>query len=148
VLFSLLKRGHRAESGQSLVEFALVLPFVCLLLFGILEMSTAFKYANDLNQSAAAGARMAAVNNWPGKGTVTLTEYVKSQLPGDTAKRGACVASSGKPGDPIEIRATYTGYPLIPLVSDALPLKPPTLNLSGSATMRLEVALTAAGTAC
>ncbi len=47
---------HRDERGQSLVEFALVLPIVLLLLFGILQVALVL----DARQTVAYAARVAA----------------------------------------------------------------------------------------
>lgn len=51
-----------SERGASLVEFALVLPVLLVLLFGIIEASWAFAQQNDIRHGAREGARLAAVN--------------------------------------------------------------------------------------
>ena len=53
---------HRDERGASLVEFALVLPLLVVLLFGIIEASWAFAQQNDVRHGAREGARLAAVD--------------------------------------------------------------------------------------
>lgn len=53
---------RRAESGASLVEFALVVPLLLALVFGIIEASWAFAQQNDVRHGAREGARVAAVN--------------------------------------------------------------------------------------
>ncbi|MCZ7533296.1 MAG: pilus assembly protein [Acidimicrobiia bacterium] len=45
-----------------MVEFAIILPLVVLLLFGIIESSWAFYQANDVRHGAREGARLAAVD--------------------------------------------------------------------------------------
>ena len=52
----------RREAGAALVEFAIILPLVVLLLFGIVEASWAFSQANDVRHGAREGARLAAVD--------------------------------------------------------------------------------------
>ncbi len=55
---------HRSEAGQSLVEFALVLPVLLLLLLGIIQFGAVFNSLITLNAAAREGARtMAAENN-------------------------------------------------------------------------------------
>ena len=54
--------GRRTESGASLVEFALVLPLLLALVFGIIEASWAFAQQNDVRHGAREGARLAAVD--------------------------------------------------------------------------------------
>ena len=52
---------RRRERGQSLVEFALVLPVFMLLVFGILDGGRAIVAYNDVSQSARNVARVAMV---------------------------------------------------------------------------------------
>ena len=53
-----LIRGNR---GQSVVEFALVLPLLLLILFGITEFGRAWMTVNILTSGAREGARLAVV---------------------------------------------------------------------------------------
>jgi Flp pilus assembly protein TadG len=50
------------KSGQSVVEFALVLPILLLVLFGITEFGRAIMVTNVLNTASREGARLAAVS--------------------------------------------------------------------------------------
>ncbi len=52
----------RKERGASLVEFALIAPFLLLLLLGIIEFGYFFAEFNDVRHGAREGARVAAVN--------------------------------------------------------------------------------------
>lgn len=52
----------RSEKGASLVEFAMVLPLLVVLLFGVIEASWAFAQINDVRHGAREGARASAVN--------------------------------------------------------------------------------------
>jgi Flp pilus assembly protein TadG len=49
------------QRGAALVEFALVLPLLMALLFGLIEMSWAFAQLSDVRYGAREGARAAAV---------------------------------------------------------------------------------------
>lgn len=53
----------RRESGQSLVEFALVVPIFLLLLLGIVEFARAWNIYEVLTDAAREGARNAVVDN-------------------------------------------------------------------------------------
>src|SRR5919206_4470235 len=55
----------RNQDGQALPEFALVLPVLMLVLFGMLEFGRAFNYWNDATHISAEGARYAVVNRKP-----------------------------------------------------------------------------------
>ncbi len=50
------------DRGASLVEFALLAPFLILLLFGIIEFGWLLGEFNDVRHGAREGARVAAVN--------------------------------------------------------------------------------------
>ena len=137
------------QKGTSLVEFALILPVLALILFGLLDFAKAFNYWNDQTHLASEGARWAVVNSNPGSGT--LQQYLQQQA--DTSElRGlatVCVSfpnnpdtgTSGQVGDPVmvTVRSRYTW---IPFVASKASLSPST-TITGTATMRLEALPTA-----
>lgn len=53
---------HRDERGAAAVEFALILPLLCLLVFGIINFGDMLSVRQGVSQAAAEGARAAAVN--------------------------------------------------------------------------------------
>jgi hypothetical protein len=55
-------QGRDKDQGASLVEFALIAPFLILLLLGIIEFGYLFGEFNDVRHGAREGARIAAVN--------------------------------------------------------------------------------------
>lgn len=58
---SLLRQMHRRAEGQSLLEFALILPALILILLGIIQVGAVFTGLLALNAAAREGARQAAV---------------------------------------------------------------------------------------
>jgi Flp pilus assembly protein TadG len=60
-----MRRLRTDERGVALVEFALVLPILMLLLFGVIEFGRAFTMWIDETHLANAAARYAAVNKAP-----------------------------------------------------------------------------------
>ena len=60
----LLRQVRRAR-GQSMVEFALVLPIFAILLFGIIDFGRYVFTANALNNGAREAARFASVSVFP-----------------------------------------------------------------------------------
>ena len=54
-------KSRRKERGANLVEFALVAPFLILLLFGIIEFAWLFGQDLTVKHGAREGARLAAV---------------------------------------------------------------------------------------
>ena len=57
----MIRRGAE-ERGQSLVEFALIVPIFVLLLVGIFDMGRAVYAFNTINQAAREAARLAIVD--------------------------------------------------------------------------------------
>lgn len=55
-------KSRKGDAGASLVEFALIAPFLILLLLGIIEFGYFFGEYNDVRHGAREGARLAAVN--------------------------------------------------------------------------------------
>jgi len=51
----------RGERGAAMVEFALILPLIVLLTFGIIEFAIAFNTDSNINQAGRAGGRTAAI---------------------------------------------------------------------------------------
>ncbi len=141
-----------------LVEFALLLPALLLLVFGFLQFGIAMNAKIDATHLTAEGARYTVVNQNPGTPSQTLPDYIRSQ--GDTAdlraKADVCIdypnnpetSTSGKVGDPVRVRLTYSYGDLIPLVGSGLPGNPTALDVASEATMRLEALPTKIPAAC
>ena len=55
-------RWRKSENGVALVEFALVLPFLAIILFGIVDMGRAYRFENRLRNAAREGAQLAQSN--------------------------------------------------------------------------------------
>jgi hypothetical protein len=135
-------RIGREESGQSLVELAVVLPLLLLLLLGIMDFGRAFNYWITETQVASEGARRAAVNL--GSTGTLLHDYVRNQIQvGDLRKKATICVDF--PDDPAT-NARNAGHPIRVIVKtqfswflgDLLPIE-----LANSATMRLEANSTA-----
>jgi len=86
------RRTGSDERGVALVEFAIVLPLVCLLLFGIVEFGKGFNDYQSLRQGVREGARAGVVDNYRG--------YDVTPLPAGHAALSACSSSS----HPTEVR--------------------------------------------
>jgi len=57
-----LPKFDRARPGQSLVEFALILPILLILLLGIVDFGRAVAAYNSVSNGARSGVRVAIVN--------------------------------------------------------------------------------------
>ena len=66
------RRGGNGSSGQSLIEFALVVPMLLVLVFGIVEFGNAWRHYQLITNTAREGARMAVLPS----STATIVESV------------------------------------------------------------------------
>jgi Flp pilus assembly protein TadG len=101
----------RSADGQTMVEFALVLPLLAVLLFGIIQFGVVFNHYLDLTDAVRAGARVAAVSRQTtdpnGPSGVATQAVVDSagDITIDPAK--VSVNSDWLPGDDVTVQAAY-----------------------------------------
>jgi Flp pilus assembly protein TadG len=68
-------RRRRGRNGQSLVEFALVLPIFLFVLFGLIDAGRYVYMSSTLSQAAREGARLAAVEvGWIGSADASCNQ--------------------------------------------------------------------------
>jgi Flp pilus assembly protein TadG len=128
------KKSLRDEKGQATTEFAVVLPILIVLLFGIIQFGIAFKDYLSLTDAVRAGARKAAVSrnlSDPIGTTRTAVRTAAADL--DQSKLpDPDVLSSWDPGTDVKVTAQYP-YRIslfgIPLMQG---------NLKSSTTERVE----------
>jgi Flp pilus assembly protein TadG len=144
-----LHAAARDERGVSLVEFALVLPVLALLLFGMLDFGKAFNYWIDATHLANEGARWAVVNKNPGSGAgQSLQEYIQTQgttaelVNGGTASvpspAAVCISfpsGTANVGDPVKVEVKLDYY-WLPIIGNQIKVVKSTIR--GTSTMRLE----------
>lgn len=56
------QKGTQREKGQSLAEFAIVLPFLLVILAGVLDLGRLYYVSVSISDAAAEGAAYAAIN--------------------------------------------------------------------------------------
>jgi Flp pilus assembly protein TadG len=71
--------NSRSERGAAAVEFALILPLLVILVFGIVEFSIAYNHKQGLQAAAREGARLAAL---PQSTQSDVADRVRSALSG------------------------------------------------------------------
>ena len=140
ILKRITRRKGEGEGGQSLVEFALVLPIFLLVLFAIVDFGMAFHAWIAVTNSAREGARLGAV-----RGSATEIEQRVWDTTG-TLEQGKLTVTvtnaEGDPGDSVIVDVSYA-YSLMTPVADILALFSngtisDELTLSSTADMRLE----------
>jgi Flp pilus assembly protein TadG len=143
-----VRRGVAAadDRGASLVEFALVLPVLALMLFGMLDFGKAFNYWIDGTHLAHEGARWAVVNKNPGAGT--LQQYIQQQADTGELRNGGtsavpnalevCItfpSGTSNVGDPVQV-STSVDYRWLGFLAGRTGVTQTTI--SSTSTMRLE----------
>ena len=121
------------EKGASAVEFALILPILIMLVFGIFQFGIAYNNYIALTHAAREGARLAAVNMDEIEGIAWFENRVRESAPSVTIESITLSGQDGDIGDPVAV--TVTGEVLnieIPLVGSW------PVQLSSTATLRLE----------
>jgi TadE-like protein len=68
-----LRKPRTAESGQTLLEFALMVPFLCLLLLGIAEIGRALFISIKVANAATAGAEYGSQNSTTASQTTIIS---------------------------------------------------------------------------
>ena len=155
------RRRQDPESGQAMVEFALILFPLLLLVSGIIWFGIGLNFWLDEQRIANQGARWAAVNSWPGCArtqaansctsnppctanpptNTTLANYLKCQAISQGLRNSVAVSicypndgnstNDGKIGSPVRV-SLEAPFTFVPIVGVG------TITLHGRATMRLE----------
>ena len=140
------RRRQDPESGQAMVEFALILFPLLLIVGGIIWFGIGLNYWLDMQRIANQGARWAAVNNWPPDCPRTATSCGSPNTLQETLKRQVLTAGLKSAvtvevcypdnniktiGHPVKVHleAPFTFVPILGIG---------TIALSANATMRLE----------
>jgi Flp pilus assembly protein TadG len=96
------------ERGQTMTEFAIVLPILVVLLFGIVQFGITFNNYVTLTDAARAGARRAAVARNESDPAGAATTAVRSSATDlNQSKLNVSVSSPWTPGSDVTITASY-----------------------------------------
>ena len=128
-----LRTVRRSESGQAMVELALILPLLALIVFGGIDFARALGHWTDMNQMASVGARTAAVNKDVG---AELQDWVLDLGDTDFVRDNATVEvchpdGTDEIGDSVKVTVSAP-YSFLGILDIG------TVTISGSATMRME----------
>jgi Flp pilus assembly protein TadG len=133
------------DRGGALLEFALVLPILLAVVFGIAQFGFAFNSANDETHIANEVARYATVNENPS--SKTLQEWGRSQADSNALSgQTVCISfpnGTRNIGDPVlvTVSGTINWFPI-------LRLKATSTTVTGTAYMRLETPPSKYGAGC
>ena len=144
-------RRRERESGQALVEFALILPLFLLIVAGIIQFGVALNFWLDMQRIANQGARWAVVDRYPlpttdpqyptcTKANAPCGTSLQAVLTGERIAEGEIIqpyicfpSGTSDVGDPVTVRMDRNFNFLAIVAPNGL-----NINLHASATMRLE----------
>ena len=98
----------RDETGQTMTEFALILPILALLLFAVIQFGIVFNNYLTVTDAARAGARKGAVGRYvkdPGGSAEQAARDSAVNL--DQSQFGVAVASTWQPGETVSFTTSY-----------------------------------------
>lgn len=116
---------RKTEEGAAAVEFALILPILALLIFGIIEFGFAFNTQISLTQAAREGVRLEALDTGDAE---QGTRDAFLSLIGDGADLAITVTECPNGDEKARVVATYDYSPLFLPMLD--------VDLNGEAVMR------------
>jgi Flp pilus assembly protein TadG len=150
-------RRLRDESGQSLVEFAVILPLVVAVILALVDFGRAFYMYLEAEHAASDGARLAAVNFTP-PGGGTLAAYLQQNLLSGELKDGSGSTSGAQGAGKVCVSfpnggATTRSNPVRVDVTNTFRwvpggVIPGSITITGTATMRLEQNSSLTGQQC
>lgn len=140
-----MKKAHRDPTrGQTLVEFALIIPIFLFLAVVIFDFGRGVYYYSAIHNAAREGARYGVVNpdvaDYPAIEAVAIKYAIGLGLtPADvTAGPGAPENVGGVNNPTIKVTVTYDFTPVTPFVENLLPCGCGFITLTSDAIMRTE----------
>jgi len=136
---SRLMRLLRQSRATAAVEFALILPVFLMLIFGVVELGSAWYQKQMLVSASRVGARMGSLLNDPTNSSAqvqsTVTQYLQlSGFPGVFIVTSS--GTEGNSGDPVQV--TITSDYQLPVLSRLVPGVLSSVTLKGVTVMRHE----------
>jgi hypothetical protein len=103
------RRRRRTESGQGIAELAIALPFMLLLILGVIESVFAFNHYISVTNAARDGARLGSKESITDDEVKSLIENDMSRLPnGIDSDADVTIDRSPVPGeDAISVTTCY-----------------------------------------
>lgn len=123
--------------GMTTMEMALILPFIFILVMGMIEMGNMFSAWMTIQKAAQTGARVASTGVGDEEGSrmsliIAETEKWMESLGGDklieikswpspSAGGEGITGSAGGPCELVEVGVTYDYHPVTPILSSLFP---------------------------
>jgi Flp pilus assembly protein TadG len=127
------RKTIREQRGQTMTEFALILPILVLLLLAVIQFGIAFNNYLTVTDAARAGARKAVVSRRAANPSAAAIAAVRSSATNlDQSKLNVTVNSTWAQGSDVTVTASY------PYQLSLLGVVVKAGNLTSSTTERLE----------
>ena len=131
-------RTSRGRRGAVIVEFALVVPFLFITIFGVIDFSRAYSELNAINAALREGARTASTRKDLITDLATATTAVKAKMQQTSAVFGyksldlnTVTVVPDIPAAPEYVTVTVTAHPVpLPVLGKFLRLAPFTVTRS------------------
>ena len=129
-----MRRSRRQRRGAVIVEFALVVPFLFLIVFGIIDFSRAYAQLNNINSSLREGARFGAAQKFPTEDSIKDEVIRFSTTWGNPLIRSEIDVAIGD-----DITVSVTDYPIqLPTLGAFINLLNRRITVSRAVTYRWE----------
>jgi len=124
---------RKNEKGQSLVEFALVVPLVLMILMAVIEFGFMFNAYITISNASREGARLGALGN---DNYAIETRVITVSPILDAANINVTITPNTRSrGDMITVQVNYDYVLLTPIISNILS---PLINIEAETIMRVE----------
>lgn len=131
-------KKHNIRHGQSLIEFALILPIILVLIIGFVDLGRAVFYYSSLSNAVRESTRYAITQRNPDeediKDKVLEYAFALHNTPNPLAKGDIIITYptvENNKNITISIQATFTFVPITPLIA------PNGIDLVAQSTMRI-----------
>ncbi len=129
------RRGSKRRVGAAVVEFAVVLPLLLTILFGIIEYGWIFMIRQTLQTAAREGVRVAVLPTTVNPYTNVLTRVGEVMAPVGVSTYGVTMTHATV-ADPVETVVVSVPYADVSLMGGFFGAK--TYDLAGTSSMRKE----------
>lgn len=129
------KKIYKGEDGQSIIEFALILPILLLILMGILEFGLMLNAYLSINNASRDGARYASVGSTDDSVVAAIENVLPMIDPLDVSVNISPLYGSRNRGDAVTVEVLYTYEVTMPVISAIISNS---IDLRAETTMRVE----------
>ncbi len=130
------RKNRKSIRGQSMVEFALLLPVFLMLVMGVIDIARAYSVLQVVTNAAREGARVAIIpTTAPATVTATVNAYLAAGGQAGCATAGANLGTAGAAGANTTVTVSCN---FITLTGTLIPGWAGNFALAQTATMRHE----------